>query len=217
MEQTISRQKSIWILVGTTILMLVLGNVIGYTFFWDRYDKTSSGEKKVSLLEEQAIINPKDEANQLDLAWTYYQQEKYDQAKELFDQLIQQNKDNFEAKNGLASSYIGLQQYAEAERILIQLQVIDPENDELFHDLGIALREQNRLSEAEKTLQAGLQINKVSAGMHYDLALVYERMKNNKAAIVHYKKSIDLVPNYEEPIEGLKRMGIEGYQPSQYH
>lgn len=217
MEQVISQKKSILIIVATTIILIIIGNFIGYEFFWDQYDRSSSSQKKAVHLEEQVIVNPDDTENQLNLAWTYYHQEKYDQAKEQFDQIIKQDGKSFDANYGLANAYMGLKQYGEAEKLLLELEQVAPEDDLVLYDLGIVQREQERYADAEKTFKKALQINRASADMYFDLAVVYEKMKNNQKAIEHYQKSIDLVPNFAEALAGLRRLGVEKYEPKKYH
>lgn len=216
-QQYISRKLSVIIILGTVILLLLFGSLIGYGFFWNKYDQTSSSEKKVSVLKEQMFINPKDSIKQLELGWTYYQQGKYQEAKEQFEAFLNREKDHFDATFGLANSYIGLKNYQEAEKLLLHLNKTQAENADILHSLGIVYREQGKLEEAKQNLLMGLEINSLSSDIYYDLGLVYEKMENKEEAIAHYKKSIDFVPDYAEAIEGLKRLGIESYHPTQYH
>lgn len=217
MEQFISRRNSILIIACTVLLLVGICSLVGYSFFWNQYDTSSSVAKKALQLEEEAIIKPNDAANQLDLGWTYYEQGKYEQAKEQFDQVVKQESTSFDAQYGLANVYIGLQQYAAAEKLLLALSKIKPEDDLVLQDLGIVEREQGRYEEAIASLQKALQLNKLSADLYYDIALAYEKMQNKQEAIVHYEKSVDFVPNFTKAREGLKRLGIAEYEPKKFH
>lgn len=217
MDHVISRKKAWVIIAGSAIVLLSVGSLVGYGFFWDQYDTATSSQKAATMLEEQVMIKPDDKTNQLELAWAYVDEEKFNQAKDLFNQLLKQKEYSFEAKHGLASVQMGMKQYAEAEKLLVELHKAAADNSQVVYDLGIAQREQERYADSEKTFKKGLVLDPVSADMHYELGLVYEKMKNKQEAIIHYKKSVDFVPDYTEARDGLKRLGEAGYEPKKYH
>ncbi|CAK4847614.1 unnamed protein product [Aphanomyces euteiches] len=211
------RRNSILIIAGTVVLLIGICCWVGYSFFWNQYDTSSSVEKKVLQLEEEAIIKPNDAANQLDLGWSYYEQGKYELAKEQFDQVIKQDSSSFDAQYGIANVHIGLQQYEAAEKLLAALNKIKPGDELVLQDLGIVEREQGRYEESIASFQKALQLNKLSADLYYDLALTYEKMQNKQEAIAHYEKAVDFVPNFVKAADGLKRMGVAKYEPKKFH
>jgi len=215
-EQRISGKTSALIIAGTAVLLCGIGAAVGYSFFWNQYDTASSSQKRAAQLEEQAVVKPNDTANQLELGWTYYEQGKYDQALEQFNQALKDTQ-SADAKYGVANAYMGLTRYAEAEKLLVELTEVAPDNDAVLHDLGVAEREQGRYEEAEGHLKRALELNTVSADLQYDIALLYEKMDKPQQAIVHYEKCVDLVPDYADARAGLKRLGIDAYEPKKFH
>lgn len=217
LETFISRKKAILIIIATVLGLLIIGSIVGYTFFWSQYDQTPSSEKKISQLQEQMIVNPEDIGKQLDLGWTYHQQGKYKEAKEVFEVILNQDKNHYDARFGLANTLIELNKYQESEKILVKLLEEKSGDGEVLHALGIVQRELGRFEDAEKTLLAALKINKISADILFDLAVVYEKTNKREKAIIHYRKSVDFVPDFTEAHEGLKRLGIESYTPKLQH
>lgn len=212
-EKVISKKMAIYIISGSVILLIVIGSLIGYRFFWNQYDTRSSSDKKISQLEEQLILKPKDIINQLDLGWMYIQEEKYQQAEDQFKSILKKDKQNYDARFGLANAYISLEKYKQSETILRALLEEKSGDAEVLHSLGIVLREQKKYPEAEQVLLSALNINKISADVLYDLALVYEKMNNKEKAIEHFQKSVAFVPSFTEAYEGLERLGVKSYTP----
>ncbi|MCD1261044.1 tetratricopeptide repeat protein [Paenibacillus athensensis] len=216
MEQRVSGKASALLIAGTAVLLCGIGAAVGYSFFWNQYDTATSSQKRATQLEEQAVVKPNDTNNQLELGWTYYEQGKYEQALEQFDQAYKAGQ-SADAKYGIANAYMGLQRYAEAEKLLADLVETSPDNDAVLHDLGVAEREQGQYADAESHFKRALELNYLSADLYYDAGLLYEKMNKPQQAIAHYEKCVDFVPDYAEARAGLKRLGVDAYEPKKFH
>lgn len=101
--------------------------------------------------------------------------EQLDQARGFYEQVIKAVPQHAEAHHRLA--VIGDRQgrYVDARAHYQLALALTPSDSHLYSDLGYSLYLQDRLQEAEQTLQQALQFDQTNAYAHSNLAQVYQR------------------------------------------
>lgn len=82
-------------------------------------------------------------------------------------------------------------------------------NDEILVQLGLALACQSKLDEAKQYLTKAISLNQGNVDAYYNLAKVYELNKEEKKAVILYKKIIRLDPNYINAFLNLAMVAYE--------
>ncbi len=92
----------------------------------------------------------------------------------------------------LGTLYYNRQNYALAEKHYRQAVEIDARYALAYFDLGNVLDETGRVPEAIKSYKTALMLAPTYADAHYNLALAYEKMKEPRKALAHWKSYVRL-------------------------
>lgn len=119
---------------------------------------------------------------------------RYAEAIECYKQALQINSSSMSATYEIALSYLGLKDYGNA--IKYSTKVIDNKFQPLLMDAYIvkstALAETNKLDESIKLLNEALERCGDEYLLHFNLGLSYFNKKDNKNAIDHLQKAIEI-------------------------
>jgi tetratricopeptide (TPR) repeat protein len=84
---------------------------------------------------------------------------------------------------------------------------LEQEVAKMHYNLGVILQGQNRYDEAIKEFEGDLSVNSNDADAHYNLALIYDKGKNNREeAIVHYNIYLKINPDAPDALEVKERL-----------
>ncbi len=92
----------------------------------------------------------------------------------------------------LGTLHYNRQEYAIAERHYRHAIESDPRYALAYFDLGNVLDETGRVSEAIQTYHTALQLAPTYADAHYNLALAYEKIKEPRKALKHWRAYVKL-------------------------
>ncbi len=87
----------------------------------------------------------------------------------------------------LGTLYYNRQEYALAEKHYRAAVEADPRYALAYFDLGNVLDETGRVAEAVQAYKTALQLAPTYADAHYNLALAYEKIKEPRAALQHWR------------------------------
>ena len=87
----------------------------------------------------------------------------------------------------LGTLYYNQQDYARAEAHYRKAIEVDPRYALAYFDLGNVLDETGRVTEAIRVYKLALQLAPTYADAHYNLALAYEKMKDSRKALTHWR------------------------------
>ena len=97
----------------------------------------------------------------------------------------------------LAMDYMDKKDWANAEKELSKASSGDSTNYMYYYQLGRALANQKKYSEAATAFQSCIKCNDSFAPAQYNLGFVSERLNKNKQALAAYKKAYEINPDYE--------------------
>jgi Flp pilus assembly protein TadD len=112
-----------------------------------------------------------------------------------------------EAEQFLRQGFEHFQQdnYAEAEKLLLQSVERRPGFAEAYATLGMVYGKQNRLSEAEACFRLVTRLQPLDAAVHADLAMICLQANKPAEAELHLRQSLLLQPHQAEPLLRLAR------------
>jgi len=128
----------------------------------------------VAELFARGIALEEDAANQL-------------QAIAAYQRVLELDPQHAAAHINLGTLYYNRQEYSLAEKHYRQAIEVDSRYALAYFDLGNVLDETGRVNEAIQTYATALQLAPTYADAHYNLALAYEKMKEPRKALKHWR------------------------------
>lgn len=141
--------------------------------------RPESAPNTVSELFARGISLEEDPNNQIEAISTY-------------QKVLELDPEHAAAHINLGTLYYNRQDYALAEEHYRSAIVIDPRYALAYFDLGNVLDETGRVAEAIQTYKAALQLAPTYADAHYNLALAYEKIKEPRLALKHWRSYVKL-------------------------
>jgi tetratricopeptide (TPR) repeat protein len=114
------------------------------------------------------------------------------QAIEMYQQVLDLDPDHAAAHINLGTLHYNRQEYALAEKHYRHAIEVDPRYALAYFDLGNVLDETGRVTEAIQTYSTALQLAPTYADAHYNLALAYEKLKEPRNALKHWRAYVKL-------------------------
>jgi len=109
------------------------------------------------------------------------------QAIETYQQVLELDPDHAAAHINLGTLHYNRQEYALAEKHYRRAIEVDARYALAYFDLGNVLDETGRVAEAIQTYSTALQLAPTYADAHYNLALAYEKIKEPRKALKHWR------------------------------
>ncbi len=133
----------------------------------------------VAELFAHGIVLEEDPNNQLQAIATY-------------QRVLELDPDHAAAHINLGTLYYNRQEYALAENHYRRAIEVDVRYALAYFDLGNVLDETGRVAEAIRTYSTALQLAPTYADAHYNLALAYEKVKEPRKALKHWRAYVKL-------------------------
>jgi len=116
----------------------------------------------------------------------------YKDAITAYNKVIEMEPQHAAAHINLGTLFYNLQDYGLAEAHYRKAIEADPRYALAYFDLGNVLDETGRLEEAVRIYKTALQLAPTYADAHYNLALAYEKVKDFRKALNHWKAYVAL-------------------------
>ena len=135
-------------------------------------------------------------ANLLYEALVDAENERYQEAVPVLEQVIKAEPNTPTAYLQLGRAYMALKEYQKAVAPLRNLVEKKPDDAFAHYEFGCALVKTGNWTEATPHFEAAVRQMKSSAMMHFYLALVYERTSRSTEALAAFQDSLRLDPNH---------------------
>jgi tetratricopeptide (TPR) repeat protein len=109
-----------------------------------------------------------------------------------YQRVLEVDPDHAAAHINVGTLYYNRQEFALAEKHYRSAIAADPRYALAYFDLGNVLDETGRVQEAIQTYTTALQLAPTYADAHYNLALAYEKMREPRKALKHWRAYINL-------------------------
>ena len=114
------------------------------------------------------------------------------QAIAAYEKVLELEPKHAAAHINLGTIFYNRQEYAKAEKHYRAAIAVDPRYALAYFDLGNVLDETGRVPEAIKTYETALMLAPTYADAHYNLALAYEKIREPRKALRHWKAYVRL-------------------------
>ena len=141
--------------------------------------RSEEAQENISELFARGISLEEDPSNQL-------------QAIAIYQRVLELDPDHAAAHINIGTLYYNRQEYTLAEKHYRRAIEVDPRYALGYFDLGNVLDETGRVSEAIQTYAAALALAPTYADAHYNLALAYEKMREPRKALKHWRAYVKL-------------------------
>jgi arylsulfatase A-like enzyme/Tfp pilus assembly protein PilF len=161
------------------------------------YMSSSSGTSRTS--DTQSGPDPKQRiavANLFYEALVDVENERYEEAVPVLEQVVKQEPNTPAAYLQLGRSYMALKDYQKAVTPLRNLVEKKPDDAFAQYEFGCALVKTGHWDEAAPHFEAAVSQMSGSSMMHFYLALVYERTSRSTEALAEFQSALHLDPNH---------------------
>ncbi len=114
------------------------------------------------------------------------------EAIEAYQKVLEMEPGHAAAHINLGTLYYNRQNYTEAERHYRKAVEVDPRYALAYFDLGNVLDETGRLDEGIRAYKQAIALAPTYADAHYNLALAYEKLKQPRRALPHWRAYVKL-------------------------
>lgn len=205
-ETRISAAKAALILFGMAVVIIVVGLVIGYTFFWNNYTLQTPMDMALQSSLQAVREKPADAAAHLQLGYIYLVRGEAQRALQHYRKAYSLNPNNRQIRYNLALGCIATNNYDEAIKLLKPLAQEGILDFDAHFTLGTAYLKAGQYTEAIKALEDALAIRNGSADTYYYIGQAYEGLGNREKALASYNQALRFVPNYQEVLKAKTKL-----------
>jgi tetratricopeptide (TPR) repeat protein len=200
-EKTIPLNRALGILAVITGVIVVAGLIVGYMFFWGKYQQQTYEDVVLEAAQHRVKANPKDAIAHLQLGYAYLLRNEVDKGLQEYQKAYELDPKNRQVRYNLGLGYIVDGQYAEAIKLLQPLAKEGIFDFDSNYSLGEAYYLNKQYPEAVKAFSDAVSIRPGYANAYYYMALAYKEMGDKQNAVDAADKALRLVPKYKEVLD----------------
>jgi tetratricopeptide (TPR) repeat protein len=201
--------KRVAILLGA----LAIAFVAFYAIDRWRMPATPILDQQVATLEQAVRANPNDIAARGQLADTYVQKGRFEEAIVQYDEIIASGSAIELARFGRAAAYMGVGRLDDAAadyQAVVEIAKggemasVDPTLESAYYNLGLIALQQSRAADAVTFLESALRINRSDADALYQIGRAYTATGATERAEIALRRAVSFVPiGWAEPYTAL--------------
>ena len=124
-------------------------------------------------------------------------------AKEIFEEILLREENNYVILNLLGITNLKLKKYPEAVSLIKKAIDLNSNNYHLYNNLAIIYKELGKIDESIKNLEIAIKINPNYAEAYNNLGIIFKKKSQFEKSLNSYKKAIKLKPYYFEAYNNL--------------
>jgi len=159
------------------------------------------GKEADEAFEKSFDLNPM--RKKLALAAEHQKEGRYDEAAELYRDVLRHNPKNVDALRMLGILEFGQGNTDEAERLFRRAVTVAPDFVNAIIDLGAALKEQSRIEEAIECYRQATKLEPRNVKAHYQLGQTLSPAALSEGAIESFQRVLELRPKHGGALLGL--------------
>jgi protein O-GlcNAc transferase len=134
----------------------------------------------------------------LQRALVFHQQGKLSEAKKLYEDILEQRQNHFDALHFLGVIAYQTNHLEQAERLISGAIKISPDVADAYTNRGLILKDLKRLDEALACYEKAIALKPDSAAAYNNRGIALNELTRPNEALVSYDKAIALKPDYAE-------------------
>lgn len=172
--------------------------------------KLKLGDKKeaINLLEVADRLSPLEVDRKIGLGRLLFQAGREDDGKACLEKAAkitpQDEKETYLLK--IAEAYMEAECFNEAEELFVKVLKDNPNQVETYNRLGIALRRQGKLADAERFYSMALKSHPHNAAIHYNLGVLQLNRQEKEKARKSFKEALRLDPSFKRAADLLAKI-----------
>lgn len=177
------------------------------------YDDLGEVDKAIQEYKRAAKNDYENTVIHLNLAVSYLKKNRIDKAVEELNTSVRLDPEAVEPHAVLAFLYSLQNMRGEANReyetALKNASKLNPQNIEIYRNLGLLYLRQKKLDAAERMYRLILEVSYSDPEAHFYLANIYEQRGDKQGVEEELKKSLESKPNYAEALNYLGYFYVE--------
>ncbi|MHC1741460.1 MAG: tetratricopeptide repeat protein [Syntrophobacteraceae bacterium] len=172
--------------------------------------KLKLGDKKeaINLLEVADRLSPLEVDRKIGLGRLLFQDGREEDGKACLEKAAkiapQDEKEAYLLK--VAEAYMEAECFNEAEELFVKVLKDNPNQVETYNRLGIALRRQGKLADAERFYSMALKSHPHNAAIHFNLGVLQLNRQEKEKARHSFKEAVRLDPGFKKAAELLAKI-----------
>lgn len=177
----------------------------GKYYFWTGLDMRRINQQ-LEYLQKKVQAEPKNLENRVGLGYTYFLKGDNRQAIKELKQVIEMDKNYYDAYYNLGLVYGNEERLDEALEIFQKAVELAPRDYKAHLQKGIVYRKMKMYKEAIDSLAVANKLVPRNADIIYQIGMVAEAKGDQQTAIGIYKDALSYDPLYREAAEALQRL-----------
>lgn len=132
----------------------------------------------------------------LNLAFQYQQSGNYNEAINVYENIIRIKHDHFYALHYLGVSYLQLGNFDEAIKYIKKALHFNPYDSNMHYNLGIAYQSKKLFDEALRAYHKSIELNPNNADAYVNIGIIFKENERIEEAILYYRKALHLNPEH---------------------
>lgn len=121
---------------------------------------------------------------------------KLEEAKIIYEKILEKNPDTFEVINLLGVIFLQLKKYDQSILLIKKAININPKHPALYNNLANAFKESKKFNEALEAYNKAIELNPNYTEAFCNIGILYKNLGKFKEAIRAFNIAIDVNPNY---------------------
>lgn len=159
------------------------------------YEKKKLYDKALEFYNKQIEIED-DDYYYINRGWCYISLNRYEEAKNDFETIIETNDKNIYAYNGLGNVYKYEENYEDAIEYFKKILEIDDTYKYAYRDIGECYEELDKLDKSEEYYTQAIIKFPDDETFYLDRGLIYAQQDKYDEALKDYEKSVKINPSY---------------------
>lgn len=205
-NEKISSTYAYTVIVASTVIIFLIGILVGKMFFWENWDKRADVEKKLDIARQKVQANPKDAQAHVDLGWALLENNKFNDAVNEYKNAVNIDKNFFPAYFNLGLAYMQVKKYDLAVEAFKKALAIQPKSPQAKLNLGIVYNEIGKYDAALKELKDAYEMNRGSTDIIYEIGRTYEKLGKKEEALYQYQSALSFTPADKRVQQAIQRL-----------
>jgi len=205
-SREIPLSRAISMIIASAIIVSIIGTVVGYLFFWNKYETVSKEDVAVSERMKLVEKYPQDYRSYLAVGASYLEKGDPNSALEWFRKAEQLKKDDLTVQFNIGLAYYSLKNYDEAVKMMTPLAQKSRMNFDIQYYMGAVYYAKGDFDKAIDTFKWAIELRPAAADANLFLAKTYYKKGDKKLAQEHLDKAMKMVPYYKEAIDFKQAM-----------